>query len=128
MKRQDVIARLTAHQRELERLGIVSLDLFGSVVRDQAGDASDVDLLFACRRPFGLIQLGRATRRISELLDGARIDLVPRVSVAPDLRDRIIREAESCGIRPVRCSAGLRRAYPCGVRPPTAITWSPAAG
>lgn len=93
MERQEVIARLASHHAELDRLGIVSLALFGSVGRDEADASSDIDLLFTHRRPFGLLSLARATQRISELLDGADIDLVPRDSVLPEFSERIGRAA-----------------------------------
>ena len=46
MKRDDVLAILRADQPRLRsEFGVKSLALFGSVARDQATSASDVDLL-----------------------------------------------------------------------------------
>jgi len=46
MKRDDIIHILNQHRRELaEQYGVKSLALFGSVARDEATTASDVDLL-----------------------------------------------------------------------------------
>ncbi|WP_341735515.1 nucleotidyltransferase domain-containing protein [Microcoleus sp. CAWBG640] len=45
MKRADVLAILAAHQERLKALGVKSLDLFGSVARDEARSDSDVDFL-----------------------------------------------------------------------------------
>ena len=44
MDRQRIITRLRAHEAELRRAGVLSLSLFGSAARDDAGPASDVDL------------------------------------------------------------------------------------
>ena len=45
MKRDEVLAILAAHREPLQRLGVKSLTLFGSVARDEARPDSDVDLL-----------------------------------------------------------------------------------
>ncbi len=45
MKRDQVLAIVNAHQAELHNLGVKSLELFGSVARDEAHPDSDVDFL-----------------------------------------------------------------------------------
>ena len=61
MKQKDVVRTLVEHREELiEQYGVQSLALFGSVVRNEAGDASDVDMLVEFSRPtgyFGLVAL-----------------------------------------------------------------------
>jgi predicted nucleotidyltransferase len=69
-----------------------SLDLFGSVARNEARADSDVDLLVEFERPIGLFHFFRVQRRLEELL-GARVDLVMRDAVKPQLRERIFAEA-----------------------------------
>ena len=54
MRSADVLRLLAEHRDELERLGVASLTLFGSVARDEAGPRSDVDLLVELERPMGL--------------------------------------------------------------------------
>lgn len=44
MDREQVIACLKAHERELRAAGIVQLSLFGSVARGEAKPGSDLDL------------------------------------------------------------------------------------
>ena len=44
MKRDEVLAILAAHREALQRRGVKSLTLFGSVARDEARPDSDVDL------------------------------------------------------------------------------------
>src|SRR5262249_2564418 len=46
MKRDDAIGRLKEHETELRRLGVEHLYLFGSTVRGEAREDSDVDLFF----------------------------------------------------------------------------------
>ena len=45
LRKDQVLAILSAHQAELRELGVKSLALFGSVARDEARPDSDVDLL-----------------------------------------------------------------------------------
>jgi predicted nucleotidyltransferase len=45
MKRDEVIATLRAHERELNAAGIASLSLFGSVARGEDREDSDVDVV-----------------------------------------------------------------------------------
>ncbi|MGK7885241.1 MAG: nucleotidyltransferase family protein, partial [Crocosphaera sp.] len=45
MKRDDVLKIIAEHREQLEKLGVKSLLLFGSVARDEAGPDSDVDFL-----------------------------------------------------------------------------------
>ena len=46
MNRDEVLKVLRAHKATLvQRFGVVDLALFGSIVRDQATDDSDVDIL-----------------------------------------------------------------------------------
>ena len=45
MRRDDAIAKLRAHEAEPRDAGVIAVSVFGSVARDDAGDASDVDVL-----------------------------------------------------------------------------------
>jgi predicted nucleotidyltransferase len=90
--RDDVQRRLSEQRAELARLGVRSLDLFGSVARGESTADSDVDLLVEFDQPIGLFHFFRVQRRLEQIL-GCRVDLVMREAVKPQLRDRIFREA-----------------------------------
>jgi uncharacterized protein len=45
MKRDDIIARLRAHESELRAAGVTSLALFGSAARAEQHDDSDIDIV-----------------------------------------------------------------------------------
>lgn len=76
MKRDDVLAKLSAHRAELNEMGIESLSIFGSVAREQSSDSSDVDLLVELNRRMGLFQFVRIQQRIEAILGGVTVDLV----------------------------------------------------
>jgi predicted nucleotidyltransferase len=92
MDRETVSARLRQHRAELERLGVQSLELFGSVARDEAGPDSDVDILVAFSRPVGLFHF-ITTKEFLESILGQDVDLVTRNALKPQLRERILEEA-----------------------------------
>jgi predicted nucleotidyltransferase len=76
MKRDEVIATLRAHERELKDLGVLRVAVFGSVARgDDRGD-SDVDLVVAFDegQRHSLVDVARVHRTLSTLLR-AEVDL-----------------------------------------------------
>jgi predicted nucleotidyltransferase len=89
MNRSEAISRLKAHEAELKRLGVEHLYLFGSTVRDEASDDSDVDLFFDHERgKIGLFELMDLKERASDIL-GRRADVMTRSSLHPVLKQRI---------------------------------------
>lgn len=90
---EEIRSILHAHAKELrKRCGITNLAVFGSVVRGEAGANSDVDILADFSGPFGLLELCAAENYLCDLL-GVEVDLIPRKSVRPELKERILREA-----------------------------------
>ena len=68
--------------------------IFGSVARNEATEASDVDLLveFDPGHPRGLFEFLSLQGFLEDLLD-CRVDLVMSDSLRPELRDQILQEA-----------------------------------
>ncbi|OGI41182.1 MAG: nucleotidyltransferase [Candidatus Muproteobacteria bacterium RBG_16_62_13] len=93
MKRQDVIAILSARRSDLHReYGVQSLALFGSVARDEAGEGSDVDVLVEFDRPTGLFGLIRLQQHLEALL-GCKVDVGTAAGLRPRIRERVLHEA-----------------------------------
>lgn len=92
MQREQALAVLRAHRAALESFGVASLSLFGSVARDEAGPASDVDLLVEFSRPVGLFEFAGLQEFLSDTL-GRPVDLVTANGLKRQLRERIVREA-----------------------------------
>jgi len=94
MDKDQVIATLRAHEPELKAAGIVHLHLHGSVVRGEAGPASDIDLAAIFDRVkvrSALVEI-RLKNRLSELL-GAEVDLANRERLKEDVESNFEREA-----------------------------------
>jgi hypothetical protein len=96
MTRQEVLDRLAAHEADLHAKGVASLDLFGSLAREEASEHSDVDLLVEFDHPVGLFEFFEVQRYIEDLLGTDKIDLVLRRSVFEEIQDGIYAEAVSC--------------------------------
>ena len=92
--KDQVIAMLRAHERELKEAGIIRIRVFGSVARGDATEASDVDVLaqFDDAKPISLIGLVRIENQLSDLL-GRKVDLVQERSLKPRIRTNVEREA-----------------------------------
>jgi predicted nucleotidyltransferase len=93
MRRVELLEFLANHREVLNRdFRVKSLELFGSVARDEATIHSDVDLLVEFDRPTGLFGLFRLQDYLEDQL-GCRVDLGTRGSLKPQLRQRVLAEA-----------------------------------
>lgn len=72
------------------------LSLFGSVLRDDFGPDSDVDVLveFEEGRAPGLIRLAGMELELSEMLGGRKVDMNTPRCLSRYFRDRVTQEAE----------------------------------
>ena len=91
--RDEVISRLCSHCDVLERFGVRSLFLFGSVVRDEAQPTSDIDLMveFHPGQPGGLFRYVELKQALEGLL-GRPVDLITSGNIKPRLKKRILAE------------------------------------
>lgn len=74
------------------RHGASNLRVFGSVVRGGMRADSDVDLLITAGKEIGPWFPGGLAAELGELL-GRRVDVVTAHALAPELRERVLREA-----------------------------------
>ena len=76
-----------------ERHGIENVRVFGSMARDDAHDASDVDLLVTLPKGVSGLELGGLLMDIQDLLQ-RRVDVVTERGLHPMLRENILKEAQ----------------------------------
>ena len=81
--------------RFCQKHGIQELALFGSVLREDFGDDSDVDVLvqFEPDARTGLLEYCRILEELETLL-GRKVDLVTPDGLSPYLKDRILASRE----------------------------------
>jgi len=92
MRRSDVIARLQSQKESLLALGVGELYLFGSMVRDEARDDSDVDLLVEFTGPPSFDRFMDLKFFLEDTL-GIPVDLVTRRALKKVLGSEIERDA-----------------------------------
>jgi predicted nucleotidyltransferase len=80
---------------------IVKLSFFGSVLRDDFGPNSDVDVLveFEPGLTPGFLKLARMERELSEILGGRKIDMRTPEDLSRYFRDEVVAGAETQYIR-----------------------------
>ncbi|OKH14167.1 nucleotidyltransferase family protein [[Limnothrix rosea] IAM M-220] len=91
MDRQEVLDIVKAHQERLNDFAVKDLFLFGSVARDEATTASDVDFLVNFSRPVGLFTLLGLKAFLEDLL-GCEVDIGTADSLRPHLRETVLKE------------------------------------
>lgn len=84
--------RIDAHRKELEEeYSVKDIGLFGSYVKGNQGEASDLDVLVEFSKPVSLFAFTRLQRYLSQLL-GVKVDLVMRKALKPKIGERILSE------------------------------------
>ncbi len=93
MTRAEVLEALRAHRPTLaERFGVVELALFGSFARDEATDASDVDILVRFDGPATSRSYFGVQFYLEDLL-GRQVELVTDKALRSEFRPYVEREA-----------------------------------
>jgi predicted nucleotidyltransferase len=75
-----------------EKYGVDSIELFGSYVRAEQTKKSDLDILIAFSKPYNLWEL-LDVKEFQTKKMRMNVDLVPKDSVKPMLKDQILQEA-----------------------------------
>ena len=91
MKRDEVLAIVAAHREQLQTMGVKSLNLFGSVARDEAGSDSDVDFLVEFDRPVGLFEFIEVRLFLEDLL-GRSVDMGTLDALREHLREPVLKD------------------------------------
>lgn len=76
LDRKAAVNILKSLRAELQARGIASLGLFGSVARNMARLASDVDVVVSLGRKLNLIELGAVQSLLEEAFRGVAVDVV----------------------------------------------------
>lgn len=94
MTLEQVQAILAEHRAELAELGVLSLSVFGSVARGEAGPGSDVDLLVELdpHKRISLLGFAHIKGELEDML-GVTVDLVEPVALRPRWRDQVLAES-----------------------------------
>jgi predicted nucleotidyltransferase len=92
MKVDKVKKIIGAHMDILtEKYHVKTMGVFGSYVRDEQTERSDIDVLVEFAQPVGLFAFIELEEYLSDLL-GLNVDLVLKEGIKPGLKEYILRE------------------------------------
>lgn len=89
----SVKSLLISHKNQLARLGGKHFAVFGSVVRNEASELSDIDILVDFDSKHGLFGFADLKLYLEGVLK-CRVDLVTRSALHPALKMRILNESK----------------------------------
>jgi uncharacterized protein len=94
MNRRDAIDILKKLREQLEARGVAHVGIFGSVAREQATTASDVDIVVtpSAGKHMDLIDLGGIQAILDESFGGCDVDVVVEPVRKADLQSSIERD------------------------------------
>jgi uncharacterized protein len=94
MTREQALRILAANREKLRDFAVESVAIFGSVARNEATAASDVDVLVEFKKDarVGLFGFVRVQRFLSGIL-GCPVDLVTLDALRQEIRQDVLREA-----------------------------------
>lgn len=76
-----------------DECGVVSVKVFGSTVRGDATDNSDIDFLISAKKTTSLMDIGRFKWKVEELLN-KKVDIVFEGRLHHTIADQIMKEAQ----------------------------------
>lgn len=90
------IDQVTSKRNEIEQIarrhGATNIRIFGSIVRGDADQNSDIDFLVDLEHGRSLLDLGGLLMDLQTLL-GRPVDVVTEKGLRPRIRERVLREA-----------------------------------
>jgi len=96
MKKEEIKKKIAeAISNDPKKSNIEKASLFGSYLRDEAKNNSDVDILveFKPTAKIGFFEFVRLQRRLSDFI-GRKVDLLTPEAISKFFREKVIKEAE----------------------------------
>ena len=91
MKSDEVLAIIEKHREQLQTMGVKSLNLFGSVARNEARENSDVDFFVEFNREVGLFEFIKVKLYLEDIL-GRSVDIGTLDTLRENLREPVIKD------------------------------------
>jgi|ERR1051325_6998607 predicted nucleotidyltransferase len=92
--KKELIERILANQSQIMAFGVRRLGIFGSFVRDEANETSDVDFFIEMPREFKTLKNFSALYDFLEELTGRKIEIVTPQSLSKYIGPYILKEVE----------------------------------
>ncbi|HEY9705124.1 MAG TPA: nucleotidyltransferase family protein [Allocoleopsis sp.] len=91
LTKDEVLTIIREHKEQLQKMGVKSLELFGSVARDEANIDSDIDFLVEFEGKTGLFKLLEVQYYLEDIL-GCPVDLGTKDSLKNNLQPQVLKE------------------------------------
>jgi len=89
---EEIKKIISKHKKELkEKYGVKEIGVFGSLVRGELKEESDIDILVEFEKPIGLFKFLELEEYLSNLL-GKKVDLVSKKALKPHIGKYILEE------------------------------------
>lgn len=90
----DIETIIQKNRKELEaKFGLKTIGIFGSYLKGEQNDSSDVDMLVEVGRPMGFVKFIRLENHLSQIL-GIKVDLVTKKALKPYIGKRILEDIQ----------------------------------
>ena len=91
---EEIKEVLQKHREEFrEQYGLKEIGIFGSYVKGEQKEKSDIDMLIELEKPIGFVRFMRLENALSQLL-GVRVEMVTRKALKPHIGKRILQEVK----------------------------------
>ncbi|MDP3469082.1 MAG: nucleotidyltransferase family protein [Daejeonella sp.] len=94
LEKQDILDELSNQRHQLANFGVEQIGLFGSFVRDEANQESDIDLLVEMSKNRKTFRNFLALNYYLEEIFGRKVELVTKQSLSPYIGPHILRTVE----------------------------------
>ncbi|WAC41934.1 nucleotidyltransferase family protein [Pedobacter sp. SL55] len=98
LKKEQILQELTARSSALAAFGVEQIGLFGSFVRDEATQESDIDLLVEIKKEFKTFRNFLALNYYLEEIFNRKVELITTQSLSPYIGPHILKTVEYASI------------------------------
>ena len=91
---EEIKKVLQKHREEFrEQYGLKEIGIFGSYVKGEQKEKSDIDMLIELEKPIGFVRFMKLENALSQLL-GVRVEMVTRKALKSHIGKRILQEVK----------------------------------
>jgi uncharacterized protein len=91
---EEIKEIIKKHKDEFkEEYGLKEIGVFGSYVRGEQNENSDIDILIELEKPMGYVKFFRLENALSHLL-GVPVEIVTKKALKPHIGKRILQEVK----------------------------------
>ena len=92
--KKELIERIIANQEQILSYGVIRLGIFGSFVRDEAKETSDVDFFAEIKIEYKTLKNFSALYHFLESITGRKVEIVTPQSLSKYIGPYILKEVE----------------------------------